>query len=325
MSHLRDTPENMPEDIERTSRKAIWVEWASIGYLIPSVALTALVAGQSDAMRAAWVEDALTFLPPIAFLIAMRLIRHKRNARFPYGHHRAVGIGQLVSATALLAMGALLIFDSVRGVLAGERTAIGIMVLFGHDIWAGWVMIVVVSLFGIPPVVLARYKLRYAEVLNNKALYADADMSKADWMTAVSTSIGVLGIGLGLWWTDPLAAIFVGVSIAGDGYRNLRSAITGLTDIQALTHDSEEVNPLIERIESCATDTPWVTDAAVRARDLGQVLHIELFVVAEGHTPTAEDLEDLRDRVRDLDWKAHDISVVLVTELPEHLLDEAAS
>lgn len=187
-------------------------------------------------------------------------------------------------------------------------------------------MIVVVSLFGIPPVVLARYKLRYAEVLNNKALYADADMSKADWMTAVSTSIGVLGIGLGLWWTDPLAAIFVGVSIAGDGYRNLRSAITGLTDIQALTHDSEEVNPLIERIESCATDTPWVTDAAVRARDLGQVLHIELFVVAvDGHNPTATELEELQRQVRDLDWKAHDISVVLVTELPEHLLDEAAS
>ena len=184
-------------------------------------------------------------------------------------------------------------------------------------------MIVVVSLFGIPPVVLARYKPRYAEVLN-KALYADADMSKADWMTpcppASASSASASACG-----GPTVAAIFVGVSIAGDGYRNLRSAITGLTDIQALTHDSEEVNPLIERIESCATDTPWVTDAAVRARDLGQVLHIELFVVAEGHTPTAEDLEDLRDRVRDLDWKAHDISVVLVTELPEHLLDEAAS
>ncbi|MDO5668457.1 MAG: cation transporter [Corynebacterium sp.] len=320
MSDLRDTPENMPEDVEQTSRKAIIVEWLSIGYLIPSVALTALVAGQSDAMRAAWVEDALTFLPPIAFLIAMRLIRHKRSRRYPYGYHRGVGIGQLVSAAALLAMGGLLIFDSVRGVLAGERTAIGIMVLFGHDIWAGWVMIAIVSIFGIPPVILARYKLRYAEALNNKALYADADMSKADWMTAVSTSVGVLGVGIGLWWADPLAAIFVGISIVGDGYRNMKSAITGLTDIQARTHDSKEVNPLIDRIETCATDTSWVAQAAVRARDLGQVLHIELFVVADDHNPTAADLEELRERVRELDWKAYDVSVVLVTELPRHLL-----
>lgn len=324
MSHLRSTPENMPENVEKTSRKAIWVAWASIGYLIPSVALTSLVAGQSDAMRAAWVEDALTFLPPIAFLIAMRLIRHKRSARYPYGHHRAVGIGQLVAATALLALGSLLIFDSVRGVLAGERTSIGIMVLFGHDIWAGWVMIIVVTIFGIPPVVLARYKLRYAEVLNNKALYADADMSKADWMTAVSTSVGILGVGLGFWWADPLAAVVVATSIVGDGYRNLKSAVTGLTDIQALTHDSGDVNPLIGRIESCATDTDWVAEAAIRARDLGQVLHIELFVVAsEGADPDAEDLEDLQERVRDLDWKAYDVVVVPVTELPEHLLESA--
>lgn len=84
--------------------------------------------------------------------------------------------------------------------------------VFGQEIWAGWPMIVVVSVFSVPPAVLARYKLRYAKILHNKALYADADMSKADWMTSVATAVGVLGVGVGLWWADPAAATLVALS-----------------------------------------------------------------------------------------------------------------
>ena len=40
-------------------------------------------------------------------------------------------------------------------------------------------------------------------------LYADAKMNKADWLTATAAMVGVVGIGVGLWWVDAVAAIAI--------------------------------------------------------------------------------------------------------------------
>lgn len=314
----RDYPENMPADVRETMRKAIRVEWISIGYLVVAVTLIGLVAGQSRAMQAAWAEDALALLPPIAFLIAVRLIRRVRTMEYPYGYHRSVGVGQLVAAVALLAMGLFLVYDSVTALVQQNRTPIGMTVILGQDIWSGWLMVAVVGFFGFPPAILARYKIRYARILHNKALYADADMSKADWMTSVATVVGVLGVGVGLWWADPVAALAVAVSIVSDGYRNLRSSLRGLMDTRARTYDDEKPHPLDDEIERYAREVDWVAEAAVRIRDQGQVFHVELFVVPEpGHDPTARQLAALREEIVELDWKAYDVVVALAPELPE--------
>lgn len=313
----REIPENMPAEARETMRKAIRVEWISIGYLIVAVFLIYLTAGQSQAMRVAWIEDSLALLPPIAFLIAVRMIRLPRTLRYPYGYHRSVGIGQLVAAVALLAMGSFLLVESALGLIEQERTPIGLTVIFGQEIWSGWLMIIVVSIFGIPPAVLARYKLRYAKILHNKALYADADMSKADWMTSVATAVGVLGVGVGLWWADPVAALLVAFSIVSDGWANLRSTISGLADTRARTHDDKEPHPLNEQIVQRALDFDGVAEAAVRMRDEGQVFHIEIFVVPEpGRDLTAEQLAELTAAINALDWHAYDVVVALVPEIP---------
>src|SRR5699024_10643932 len=165
-----------------------------------TVVLVALVAGQSQAMQAAWAEDMLSLLPPIAFLVATRRIRRKPDRLHPYGHHRSIGVAHLVAATALLAMGGYLAYDSVVTLVSVERPPIGLTVLFGQGIWAGWLMVAVMVVTSTGPVVLGRRKLALAEQLHDKVLYADADMNKADWTTAVATITGVLGVGLGLWW-----------------------------------------------------------------------------------------------------------------------------
>lgn len=313
----------LPDEQREALKQAIRIEWVSIGVLVVTVALIALVAGQSQAMRAALLEDVLSFLPPIAFLVAVRVIRTSANRRRPYGRHRSIGAAHLVAATALLLMGTILVVDSARGLISGEKPPIGLVVVFGQDIWLGWLMIVVMALSAIPPVFLGRRKTKLAEKLHDKVLYADADMDKADWQTALATCIGVLGIGVGIWWTDSVAAIVVGVSIVADGWRNLKAAIEDLIDTTAMTLEEEE-HPLIDEIEELTRAVPWVAEAAARVRDQGHVFHVEMFVVPKhGEDPTVDQLADLREELQRVDWKIHDVAVVPVPEIPAYLTPAA--
>ena len=84
----------LPDEQRDALRRAVKLEWITIGVLVVTVTLMFLVLGSSQAMRTAWVEDMLSFLPPIAFLVASRLIRRAPTEDHPYGFHRATGIAQ---------------------------------------------------------------------------------------------------------------------------------------------------------------------------------------------------------------------------------------
>lgn len=195
----------LPDEQGKALRKAVKFEWITLGFLTLSTVLVFLVLGNSQAMKAAWIEDLLSFLPPIAFLVATRVIRRRPSAEHPYGFHRSVGIAHLVAAVALVVMGAYLIVDSGMGLLSAEHPTIGAIELFGQTFWLGWLMIAAMILTAAPPVYLGRIKMKLAGKLHDKVLYADADMNKADWMTALAAAVGVAGIGVGLWWADSAA------------------------------------------------------------------------------------------------------------------------
>jgi divalent metal cation (Fe/Co/Zn/Cd) transporter len=157
-------------------------------------------------------------------------------------------------------------------------------------------------------------------------LYADAEMNKADWMTALATFIGVAGIGIGWWWTDAVAALFVSLSILFDGVKNMRSSILDLTDVRATTFDNKKPHPIIEKVEDYLRGLDWVAEAGARTRDEGHVFHVECFVVArEGQEPSVSQLDDARRDIADLDWKLHDVVIIPVPELPMPIGEEGAS
>jgi divalent metal cation (Fe/Co/Zn/Cd) transporter len=307
----------LPPDLQDAVRKAIRLEWTTIGMLVVTVAAVALVMGNSQAMKAAWIEDLLSFIPPIAFLIAIRVINNPPSRGRPYGNHRAIGVGHLVASVALLVMGAFLVVDSAVGLLTAEHPPIGTFHVFGQTVWQGWFMIVIM-LASVPgPVILGRMKLKIAEQLHDKVLYADADMNKADWQTGLATAVGVAGVGLGLWWFDAAAAIFVGASILKDGLVNVATAVTDLADARARTIEGGKPHPVIEQAEDHARSADWVRHAGARVRDEGHVFHMEMFVVpAPGATLSAERIQALRDSLAEQDWRLEDIVVAPVPRLP---------
>jgi cation diffusion facilitator family transporter len=312
----------LPERQARALRRAQRLEWVTLAFMASSVAVVYLTMGSSQAMRTAWVEDLLALVPPAAFLVAVRLGRRRPSPEHPYGFHRSTAIGHLTAAVALLTVGVALAVDSASGLLRAEHPPIGTTVVLGHTVWAGWLMVAAMVYTGVGPFVLGRLKMPLAEELHDKVLHADADMQKADWMTAAGTIAGVLGIGAGLWWADSTAALLICVSIVRDGWRNLRGAADALMDQRARTVDDDGPHPLTREVDATLRRLVWVRDSRSRVRDQGHVLHVEAFVQpTAGDGATIERLESAVEDLRRLDWKISDVVVMPVRELPETIPD----
>ena len=307
----------LPKEIRADLRRAIRLAWATIIVFAIAVILLLLTMGDSAAIQATVVENGLALVPPVAFLIAVRATKRHPSPRHPYGYHRAVGVGHLVAATALFGLGAYLLVDSAAGLLAGDRPSVGLVQIAGQEVWSGWLMIAVLAYTAVPPVLLGRVKMPLARTLHDRVLYADAEMNKADWMTAVAAIIGITLMGLGLWWADVASALFIAGSILRDGVRNLRVATGALMDARIETYDGTDPHPLQDQIDQAAAAPEWVDIARSRVRDQGHVFHVEAFLVPAGdHTPSLEELAQVRESIIDIDWKLDDVVVIPVDELP---------
>jgi cation diffusion facilitator family transporter len=313
----RSESSELPPELQRTLRKARRLEWLTIAYLLSAVVVLALVLGNSQAMKTAWAEDLLSLIPPMAFLVAMRLNVRPPTGRFPYGFHRATSIAHLCSALALFTMGAYLLIEAVLKLVTAEYPTIGSVELFGQTIWLGWLMLPALAWSAVPAVFLGRAKISLAEELHNKVLYADAKMNKADWLTASAAMVGVVGIGLGLWWADAVAAALISLDITHDGFSNLRRAVADLMDQTPTTIDQDDVDPLRDKLASMLQELNWVDEAEVRLREEGQVYFGEAFVVPSDETNITQNIEDALRQAHDLNWRIYDLALTPVRELPE--------
>lgn len=309
----------LPKQQLRSLRKAKQLEWLSLAYTAGTVTIVALVLGNSQAMKTAWVEDMLSTLPQAAFLLAAVFIGRNSTFKHPYGYHRTMNIGHLVASFALIVVGVILAYEAATGLVKAEHPSIGTLQIFGQTIWSGWIMVGVMAIIAIPPIFLGRAKMKVAKKLHNKLLFADADMSKADWSTNVGSIVGVLGIGIGWWWVDGAAALFISAGILRDGLRNTKFAVLDLMDESATTYDQRKPHPLIKELQEFLINVPWITSVGIRMRDQGHVFHVEVFAVPATNDISTDELIKLTTASIALNWKLQDLVVIPVKEIPHQL------
>lgn len=320
MSSLWDNHE-LPPDKDRINSRAVKIEWITIVFLISAIVLMYFALGSSQAMKTAWVEDILSLIPPIAFLYANRVRRRPPNKDFPYGYHRAISIAFLLAAIALFTLGALLFMDSLMKLLAFEHPSIGTVEVMGRQIWLGWLMIAVLAYTTVPAIILGRMKLPLARELHDKVLHADAEMNKADWLTAVAAILGIVGIGLGYFWADAVAAIIISLDILYDGIKNLKGVVWDLMDASPRTVEHEKTDPLAARLETELEKLPYISAVKIRLREEGHVYFGEAWVKFRGGEDIAKRATEAAEHARSLDWRMHDLAVMAVEELPKELPD----
>ena len=312
---------HFPPDKWEEREKLRKISWLSVVMLLIATAITGLTAGQSQAMKTAWISDFLTAVPPMALLVALRYELRPPSERFPEGYARAISVAFLVTAIVLSMFGLYLLFDSVMKLVRREHPPIGTIVLFGHQLWLGWVMIAALFVSALIGFGLGRVKQPVAERLQSKALHAEAVMNRAEWMSEGAAIVGISLVAFGFWWGDAAAAAFISVEIIRDGWKNVRQVIADLMDESPTKLGEHELEPLPKRLRDEARQRRWVKDAAVRLREHGHTLTGEVFVVPLRDAMSAEELIDasgtLAPELERLDWRLHGLLVIPVRKLED--------
>lgn len=299
-----------PGDKQDMRHRAVLLEWLTIGALITIIAAMYVTMGSSQAMKTAWLEDLLSLVPPLAFLIALRIERIPPGRRFPWGFLRAGSVGYLVASTALLAMAVFMIVESVSVLLAAEHPTIGAVEIFGHTVWLGWLMCAALLYSVIPPVILGRLKQPVAEGLYDKVLHADAEMNRADWLTGLAAIAGIIGIGMGLWWADAAAALIIALDVARDGVVNMGRALCDILDRQPRRVTGDKPDPVLEAVARHLEGEQALVRHGINLRTEGRAITGTILVAPREDGIAPEAVDRIRREVEALDWRLYDLAVM---------------
>jgi divalent metal cation (Fe/Co/Zn/Cd) transporter len=287
--------------------------WSLLLLSAVAVMMYAVMDG-SQAMKTALIEDVLSLLPPLSFLIAYRFQRAGADDEYINGRARAFDINFLISSVALTGVGTGLVWDGLHTLSTASHPVIGTVEVGGRVVWMGWLMMVALALSALPPMLLGRAKLRLARQLSLKPLHTDADTNKADWMTALAGIVGVAGLGFGLWWADAAAALFIAGSVLHDGVVNLRGAVRDLHDARPQRLERDDADPVMAQVHDAVAALPWVAACRVRLHEEGFRICGAVFVRTNNGVIDDVHLREAHDAARDAHWRVDEIVVTLEGE-----------
>ena len=178
------------------------------------------------------------------------------TSRYPYGYGRAEDLAGLGVALVIWASAVFAGYESWAKLVSGRGTS--------HLGWG-----VAAALLGVAGnQAVARYKLRVGRRIHSATLVADARHSWLDAISSVGALVGLVLVGVGQRWGDPVAGFAVTLFIVNVGVEVTRELAGHLMD---------GVEPaLLEAARRAAETVPGVAAPLVRGRWLGRSLVLEV-------------------------------------------------
>jgi cation diffusion facilitator family transporter len=306
--HFPDGHAALRDRSKRVARVSIWL-------LSSAAAFLALTLGQSQAMKTSWVSDVLSIVPPIGLLVAAKYELRQPTRRFPYGYTRAISIAFLLTASVLTLIGVMLLVDALMKLVEAQRPPIGTLVVAGHQLWAGWMMMLALAYSMGCGMLVGRLKKPLAAELHDKELDAESQMNGDEWLSEGVAIVGLLLVAFGWWWADSAAAAIVAVQIVRDGWYNVRQVIGDLMDEAPTIMGRHDLEDLPDRVRAAAERLDWVAAARVRLREHGRLIVGEIFVVPRDADDLVNRVERAVEQLEQIDWRLHMLTIMPVSKL----------
>lgn len=310
-------PRRLPADKCAALERARRTEWLILGLRLSVIAALYIALGSSQALAAIWLKSLWSLLPPLAFLTACRVEAHDPTPRFPYGFYRAGSIAFLSAALALTTMGLYLAWTAIQALGSEQHPALDpVWHSASLGQWAGWPMLAALAYSVAVPLVAGRSRKQLAIELHDKGLFADATMGQVSWRAGGAAALGIVGIGLGLWWADFIATLLIAVDILWHGGRHLRTAVCDLIDEVPRLIGSSALDPLGRQIREYLNGLDWVCDVRVRLREEGRLLTGVALICPNsvdcGGDALVERIDAARADIEASDWRLLDFELVPV-------------
>jgi divalent metal cation (Fe/Co/Zn/Cd) transporter len=306
------------EELRAGFAKLRKLEWITLAYQIGAAALVGFSMGGSQAMKTEWLENMLAIIPVAGVLLTYQTENKQEDTKRPFGYHRAGTVAFVGAAFALAGVGTYLFYDALMKLIHREYPAIGGYTAFGHTFWHGWLMIAVMFVTAVPPMMLARAKTPVAKLLHDKALYADADMNRANWLSNGSGIVGLLLMAWGFWWGDALAALFISFDIMRDGWNNVAKSLSDVMDHHPVDLETDRQDPVVAEVHRALRSLPFVAAEKTLIREHGRYIFAEIFIQPNDRMPpTTEASRRVRAAILSLDWRLQHIVVEFTADLED--------
>ncbi len=228
------------------------------------------------ASSAALVADGFHSISDIAssagVLIAVAFASRPPDDNHHYGHGQAERLAAVMIGMILFITAALLAYNMVGNLLAGEVSIPGTLALY-----AAFISIVAKEL-------MYRYTIKAGEETDNQALKADAWHHRSDAFSSIAALIGIAAARLGFWFLDPVAGIVVAVMVFKVGYEILEEGFITLLGKAPAGKKIQEIKEQIIEVDGVEE----ILD--VKGRYNGPVLYLDIKIavppaltVEEGH------------------------------------------
>ncbi len=188
--------------------------------------------------------------------LGFRISRRTASERYPYGLERAEDLAGLGVALVIWASAVFAGVESVRKLLSHAGTS-----HVGLGIAAAALGILGNQL-------VARYKLVVGRRIQSATLVSDARHSWLDAMSSGGALVGLIAVGAGQRWGDPVAGIAVTLFICHVGYEVTR-------DVGHRLLDGVDAG-VLTAAERAAGEVAGVSHAHARARWTGRTLRIDI-------------------------------------------------
>ena len=241
------------------------------------------------ASSAALVADGFHSISDIAssagVLIAVAFASRPPDDNHHYGHGQAEPLAAVMIGMILFITAALLAYNMVGNLLAGEVSIPGTLALY-----AAFISIVAKEL-------MYRYTIKAGEETDNQALKADAWHHRSDAFSSIAALIGIAAARLGFWFLDPVAGIVVAVMVFKVGYEILEEGFVTLLGKAPSRRKIEEIKDQVNKVDGVEN----ILD--VKGRYNGPVLYLDIKIavspvltVEEGHEIAAQVKSRLLER-----------------------------
>lgn len=228
--------------------------------------LIAGIVGRSMAMLSDAIHSLSDVFSTIIVIIGVKMSKKEEDRDHQYGHDRMESLASLALGAILFLTGALLLYEGIKKIYAGEDIST-----------PGMVALIAAVVSIVTKEGMYWYTKIAADKIHSDALRADAWHHRSDALSSIGSLIGVAGAMLGVKILDPVMAGVIGLVIIKVSYDIVKEAVDKMVDKACDDETVRAMEELVLNVEGVeGLDL-------IKTRMFGTKMYVDIEISADGN------------------------------------------